>query len=291
MVSSMTGFGKGSVSTDSLSIEVEIKSVNNRFLETSLKIPKTLQSKEYEIREMIRARVKRGKLLVAVQYKKNGFDEGKPVLNQSNLDYAVQFLKQIKKSAKIKEKITLSHLLAFNDIFMADSGDEVEHEFELVRTAVNQAIDELLKMRNKEGEQLAADIVARIASIGETVTKIEELNRNSATEYFEKVKDRARQIIGDLSAYSDRLEMELALLVDKSDITEECVRLSSHLKFFLEALETSNESGRKLNFLCQEINREANTIGSKTMSTEVSHLTVFIKEELERIREQIQNIE
>lgn len=291
MVSSMTGFGKGTSYNGNMNVEVEIKSVNNRFLEISLKMPRTLQSKEYEVREIIRGRVKRGKLLVSIQFKKNGFEEGKPVLNKENLEYAVQFLKQVRKTANIKEKIGLSHILTFTDIFSEDTGDEVEQEFELVKNALNQAIDELLAMRGKEGGQLAADIRERIGIINSTVDRIEELSKGSAQEYYDKLKERAKQLFTDLSMYNERLELELALLVDKSDITEECVRLRSHTRFFLEALDSSQEAGRKLNFLCQEINREANTIGSKTMATEVSHLAVQIKEELERIREQIQNLE
>lgn len=291
MVTSMTGFGKGSVQNDILNVEVEIKSVNNRFLELSLKIPKNLQSKEYEIRELLRSRVKRGKLLVNIQVKKNGIEEGKPVLNKENLDYAVRILKEIKETALLDEEISLSHILNFSDIFNAETADETEQEFNLIREAINMAITELIQMRSREGEQLAGDIRERIFNIQSTVAQIEELSSGTAQVYFEKLKERAKQIIGDMSAYNDRLEMELALLVDKSDVTEECVRLKSHTKFFLEALNSSVEAGRKLNFLCQEINREANTIGSKTLSTEVSHLTVFIKEELERIREQIQNIE
>lgn len=291
MISSMTGFGKGTAQNKNVSVEAEIKSVNSRYLEVSLKLPKNLQSKEYEIRELIRSRIKRGKIILNLQIKKNGLADEKPSLDKENVQYAVHFLKELKKAAKLKDKITLEQLLTFQDLFYADLSEEMESEYQLVREAIEASISELLAMRNKEGEELSKDLAMRINNIQQTVTKIEELSKNSAQENFEKLKERAKQLLGDISAYSDRLEMELAILVDKADITEECVRLNSHAKFFLESLKQSSEVGRKLNFLCQEINREANTIGSKTLSTEISHYTVFIKEELERIREQIQNIE
>lgn len=291
MISSMTGFGKGSVQNDNYSIESEIRSVNSRYLEVSLKIPRNLQGKELEIREFIRSRLKRGKITVNIQIKKNGIDENKPILNPETISYAVNLLEEVKRQSGINENINLSHILAFQDFFFSEAAEESEQEYLLLQQALEEAITDLVKMRTKEGEELAKDITARVLSIDEVVRQIENLNKESTLIFFEKIKDRAKQLFADLNMYNDRLELELALLVDKSDVTEECVRLHSHIKFFLENLKTGAEIGRKLNFLCQEINREANTIGSKALSTEISHQTVFIKEELEKIREQIQNIE
>lgn len=291
MISSMTGFGKGSVQSDNFNIEAEIRSVNSRYLEVSLKIPRNLQSKELELREFIRGKLKRGKITVNIQIKKNGIDENKPVLNPESIAYALNLLEQVKEQSGLEEKISLNHILAFQDIFFAEAAEESEQEFILVKNALDEAINDLVRMRTQEGEELAKDIKARVLSIEEAVNSIEGINKSSTQEFFEKIKERAKQLFGDIKLYSDRLELELALLVDKSDVTEECVRLHSHVKFFLENLKSGVEIGRKLNFLCQEINREANTIGSKALSTEISHQTVFIKEELEKIREQIQNIE
>lgn len=291
MISSMTGFGKGSAQVDNISAETEIKSVNSRYLEISIRLPKSLMNKEFEVREIIRNRIKRGKLTVGIQLKKNGLTDNKPSLNKENIQYAIGILKELKKSAKVTEKITLNHLLTFNDIFLTDIEGESEQEYNVVLESLNSALDEFSTMRNKEGKELAKDLKKRLNNIQDAVLKIEELSKPAVLEYFEKVKERAKQVLGDVSAYTDRIELELALLIDKSDITEEIVRLKSHIKFFLEALEKEAEVGRKLNFICQEINREANTIGSKSLSSEISHHTVFIKEELERIREQIQNIE
>lgn len=291
MISSMTGFGKGTTQADNLTAEVEIKSVNSRYLEISLRLPKSLMNKEYELREVIKNRIKRGKLTVNLQLKRNGLIDNKPILNEENIRYAVSVLNELKNLTGVKENITLSHLLTFNDIFFTDVEDESEQEFKLVLESLNIALDEYTKMRDKEGKELAKDLKQRVNNIQSAVEKIEVLSKTAVVESFEKVKDRARQLLSEASAYTERLELELALLVDKSDITEEIVRLKSHIKFFIESIEIETEVGRKLNFICQEINREANTIGSKSLSSEISHHTVYIKEELERIREQIQNIE
>jgi uncharacterized protein (TIGR00255 family) len=287
----MTGFGKSSFQKDNLHCEAEVKSVNSRYLEISLKLPKSLLNREYEVRELIRNKIKRGKLIVNLQLKKDGFENNQPVLNKDNLKYAISFLKELKKNAKITDRITLGHLLSFQEIFFSETSEESEQEFKVIQESLSEALDELIIMRNKEGEELFKDISLRVINIQKSVEEIEKISKNSIKEYFEKIKERARQIIDNLVEFNDRLELELALLVDKSDVTEECVRLKSHAKFFLETMNNGNDVGRRLNFLCQEINREANTIGSKALSTEISHRIVAIKEEIERIREQIQNIE
>lgn len=291
MISSMTGFGKSTVQKDDLHCEVEVKSVNSRYLEISLKLPKNLFTREYEIREFIRNKIKRGKLIVNIQLKKDGFENSAPVLNKDNLKYAINFLKELKKASKISDKITLGHLLSFQEIFFSQPGEESEEEFKIIQESLNNALDDLIIMRTREGEELYKDIAQRLNNIQKSVEEIENISKDSIKEYFRKLKERAKLIFEDIVEYNERLELELALLVDKSDITEECVRLKSHTKFFLETMNSSNDVGRKLNFLCQEINREANTIGSKALSTSISHKTVSIKEETERIREQIQNIE
>ncbi len=291
MISSMTGFGKGSAFHNGTTAEVEIKSVNSRFLEISLKLPKNLQNKEYDVRELIRKKINRGKITLIVQLKKDETEAGKIHLNEENLSSALGFLKELKKKSKVKDDISLNHILMFRDIFFAEETDESEEEFKLIQKSINEALNNLNEMRKREGEELSIDLNKRIKNIEKTVDKIEEASKIDVKEYFEKVKERAKQMLGEISAYNERIELELALLIDKSDVTEECVRLRSHTKFFLDALKNENEVGRKLNFLCQEINREANTIGSKSLSSEISHSTVFIKEELEKIREQVQNIE
>jgi len=291
MLFSMTGYGRGTTSNKNISIEAEVKSINSRYLDIYFRLPSSLQSKEYELREVIKSKLKRGKVTTIIQIKSSGKDSDVPVLSKDKLKALIGFLKDIKKAARINEKIKLDHLLSFKELYLPDEFEFGEAEFVLVKEALDKAIKDLLKMKKNEGGELAKDLVARIKSIEEKVNAIENESMKSVNEYFSILKERIKSLIEDVTQYSDRLELELAVIAEKSDITEECVRLKSHLKFFLESIEKEEEPGRKLNFICQEMNREANTISSKSLSTEITRNAVLIKEEIERIREQIQNIE
>lgn len=291
MISSMTGFGKAVSLINGFSYEIEVKSLNNRFLEISLKLPQTLLNKEYELKEIIRNKIKRGKIYVNMVIKRESDNGSDLIINQKKLDETMAVLQVIKKELKIKESIKLSHILQFRDLFSHEVDDFSDTDFESLKKTFSEAIENFIKMRNAEGEQLEKDLQQRITNIETAVTEIESLYKNETNEYFEKLKERVKALITDISSYNDRLEFELALLADKSDIAEECVRLRSHLKFFKLALADGSDVGRKLNFLCQEMHREANTISAKAISTQISHISVGMKEEVERIREQIQNIE
>ncbi len=291
MISSMTGYGKGVAENDNFSVELEVKSVNSRFLDIYLKLPNSLMNREYEIREIIKGKISRGKLSVILNLKNNGTAEGIPVIDKVKLKAYLLMLKEVKKVSKITEKVKLEHILYNRDLFLQTDKDYGDEVFKLIRDALESALDNLKKMRRNEGKELAKDLKRRIKIIDEKVTEIQNESGNSTNNYFEKLKERMKSLIEDVTAYSDRLELELALIADKSEITEECVRLRSHLKFFLESMDKDEEPGRKLNFLCQEMNREANTISAKTISTAITHNSVLIKEEIEKIREQIQNIE
>ncbi|HEY6905937.1 MAG TPA: YicC/YloC family endoribonuclease [Ignavibacteriaceae bacterium] len=291
MISSMTGYGKGVAKTDVLTVEIEVKSINSRFLDIYLKLPNSLMNREYEIREFIKTKVSRGKLSVILNLRNTGNAGELPDIDKGKLKAYIATLKEIKKVSKITEKLKLEHLLFNRELFQQNDREYGEEMFELIRKALGSALNELNKMKQNEGKELAKDLKRRIAIIGEKVTEIQNESRRSASVYFDKLKERVKALIEDITAYSDRLELELALIADKAEITEECVRLQSHLKFFLESMEKDEEPGRKLNFLCQEMNREANTISAKTISTGITHNSVLIKEEIEKIREQIQNIE
>lgn len=291
MISSMTGYGKGTAENNNISIEVEVKSVNSRFLDIYLKLPNSLMNREYEIRETIKSKVSRGKLSVILQLKNAGTENGVPQIDKEKLKVYLSTLKEIKKISKITEKLRLEHVLFNRDLFIQNDKEYGEDIFKLLKKALESALDQLKKMRRNEGKELAKDLKRRINIIDEKITIIQNESGKSVNEYYEKLKERMKSMIEDIASYSDRLELELALIADKSEITEECVRLKSHLKFFLESMEQDEEPGRKLNFLCQEMNREANTISAKTISTSITHNSVLIKEEIEKIREQIQNIE
>ena len=291
MISSMTGYGKGVAENSNYSVELEVKSVNSRFLDIYLKLPSALMNREYEIREIIKAKVSRGKLSVILTLKNTGVSNGVPSIDKEKLKAYLTVLKEVKKVSKITEKLKLEHLLYNRDLFLQNDKEYDEEVFKLIKKALESALVQLKKMRQNEGKELAKDLKRRILIIEEKVAEIQNESGNSANEYFDKLKERVKALVEDITSYSDRLELELALIADKSEITEECVRLRSHLKFFLESMENDQEPGRKLNFLCQEMNREANTISAKTISTAITHNSVLVKEEIEKIREQIQNIE
>ncbi len=291
MISSMTGYGKGIAENDIFSVEIEVKSVNSRFLDIYLKLPNSLMNREYEIREIVKNKVSRGKLSVILNLKNTGISNGIPLIDKEKLKAYIAILKEVKKVTRITEKLKLEHLLYNRELFLQNDKEYGEEVFKLIRNALGSALDNLLKMRRNEGKELAKDLKRRIEIIDEKVTEIQNESRISANIYFDKLKERVKILVEDITSYSDRLELELALIADKAEITEECVRLQSHLKFFLESMDKDAEPGRKLNFLCQEMNREANTISAKTISTEITHNSVLIKEEIEKIREQIQNIE
>ena len=291
MIMSMTGFGKGSAGNSKLSAEVEVKSVNSRYLDISLKMSSALSNKEYEIRELIRSKVKRGKIAVIAQIKTSGLVEGETALDKEKLNNFISLLKEIKKTAKLTDKIKLEHLISNRELFLSENMNFTEKEFEFVKKTLNDSLDQLIKMKKDEGKELAKDIRKRIGIISDKIETIQKESIASVTEYFEKLKEKMKLLVQDITPYNDRLELELAVIAERAEITEECVRLNSHLKFFLDSLDKDEEPGRKMNFLCQEMNREANTISSKSISTNITHNIVLVKEEIEKIREQIQNIE
>jgi uncharacterized protein (TIGR00255 family) len=287
----MTGFGKGSAGNSKLSAEVEVKSVNSRYLDISLKMFSALSNKEYEIRELIRSKVKRGKLAVIVQIKTSGPVEGETALDKEKLNNFISLIKEIKKSAKLTDKIKLEHLISNRELFLSENTSFTEIEFEFVKKALSDSLDQLISMKQNEGKELAKDLRKRIGIINDKVDVVQKESIASVAEYFEKLKEKIKLLVQDITPYNDRLELELAVIAERAEITEECVRLKSHLKFFLDSLDKGEEPGRKMNFLCQEMNREANTISSKSISTDITHNIVLVKEEIEKIREQIQNIE
>lgn len=290
MILSMTGYGRSIVVKNKITAEVELKSVNSRFLEIFLKLPFVLSEREYELREILKKKIKRGKLNGVIQFKREGIDEVLKVHDKKLKDY-LALIERIKKTAKIKEEIKLEHILINNNIISSPDTGLTDSEFNLVKTAFGMAIDELIKMKKNEGDELSKDLAKRIILIEKKVVAIEKEFKKSVTDYYQKLKERIEGLIQNSNTDDQRLELELAIIADKADITEECVRLKSHLKFFIESLMKEKEPGRKLNFLCQELNRETNTISSKSISTSITHKAVLIKEQIEKIREQIQNIE
>jgi len=293
MILSMTGFGRGEATKKGTTATAEVKSVNSRYLEVSARLPRTLALRENEIKELIRTKFLRGKINVAVSVISENGSESPLRVNKGAAKLYYSLLNDLKKAVKIQEKISLAHLLQFPDVLEIDvleKGDD--GEWNLAKESLTIALDEAYKMREREGGELAADLKQRILSIDAGITEIEKLVVERIPEAKTRLEERLRQLLSDQTVMDERrLEQEIALMADRLDVTEECVRFRSHNKFFLSAIGEAESPGRKLNFLTQEMNREANTIGAKANDAVISHLVVKIKEELEKIREQLQNIE
>ncbi len=293
MISSMTGFGRGEVSEVRTTVTVELRSVNNRFLEVTSRLPRTMTLRENDIKEIIRRKISRGKVNVVINVTHDNANDLPLKINTAAARAYYKLLTDLKKTVKIQEKVTLEHLMKFPDVLEIDEFDlGDDHEWSLTQKALEKAIDAAVLMRRNEGGELKKDLEARVRIIERLLTEIERIAPARIPDEQTRLRERLKELMSDQAVIDNhRLEFELALFADKLDVTEECVRFRSHNKFFLDALGMEEAAGRKLNFLIQEMNREANTIGSKSNSTEISHKVVSIKEELEKIREQLQNIE
>ena len=291
MLRSMTGFGRGKSISPNYEIESEVKSLNNRYLDISLRLPKELYNREFELRDKIKNAVSRGKISLTITLKRNESAQNNEFLNKSALVNTINLVEEIRKTASIKEEIKLEHLLSLQEHFMEDLTEIDEETFQKILVAVDEALNGMLEMREKEGKELRKDFIERLKFIEDKINEIESLLDSSVKNYFEKLKERAKNLLSDFSQYDERLKIELALLAEKYDVSEEIVRMKSHLKQFSKILDATDAVGKKMVFLIQEMNREANTINNKSISTEISYRAIAIKEELEKMREQAQNIE
>lgn len=293
MIESMTGFGRGTARSEGISVTIEIRSVNSRFCEVSARLPSALAAFETEVQNVVRRELSRGKINVNVQVS-YADEESLPL--QVNVEAARAYgalMRSLKDAAGAEGPIGLDHILKFSDVFLVaePSTAATELAWEVTHRALTDAIGQLKDMRRKEGEALQKDLEERIDTVEQTTEEIRTRAPGRVEQARRRLGERVAQLIGDTRFDSERLELEIALFADRADVTEECIRMQSHIELFRNALTGIEPAGRKLNFLLQEMNREANTIGSKANDAGISHHAVSIKEELERIREQVQNIE
>jgi uncharacterized protein (TIGR00255 family) len=292
MITSMTGFGHGTYSENGLTTTTEIRSVNSRYTEYSIKLPKMISNHENAIKDLMREKIGRGKINIFISFNSEFEDKVSLKINESAAKKYHKLLKDLKRVTKIKEPIKLNHLTSFSEIFEPiDDITDNSFAWSVALNSINLALDNLIKMRDDEGRFLQADLEKRIGILENKITEIEEMAKSRVPVEKQKLMERVKQLIEGYELDENRIETEIALIADKMDITEECVRFRSHNKFFIQCIKSSEQSGRKLNFLIQEMNREINTMGAKANSSEISHTVVEVKEELEKIREQLQNIE
>jgi len=292
MIKSMTGYGRGEWQEGEKRVEVEVKSFNHRFLDISPHLPRRLNSLEAQVRNLIKQRVSRGRVEVSVQIDDSSRVEQKLELD---IDLAKDYhlaLKTLQQELGTPGEIRLETLANFRDIFTRKEVEtDLEKEWASLQVALEAALSNLEQMRRDEGLALRGDFLGRLTAIGDMAREIEK----KAPLALEACRDRLAQRVQELSrgipVDEIRLAQEVAYLAERSDITEELVRIRSHLKQFREMLDDSEPVGRKLEFLLQEINREANTIGSKASDAGIAQEAVEIKSELEKVREQVQNVE
>ncbi len=293
MIKSMTGYSRVQTKEKGVSATVELKSLNGRYLDINCKIPRSLSHREFDIRDMIGNKLERGSVFISatIDYEEGAF----PLkLNYAAAKRCFEDLKNLKSKLKLREAVKIDHLLEFSGDFYERKDDEAsEIEWRPVKSALNKALTSLDNMRKNEGRRIAKDLTARVRKIKNKVEEVDALGVNKIPEEREKLRMKIAQLFETEEIDEQRLQMEIALLADKLDISEECVRMLSHVKFFNEMLKSRKQEpvGKKMNFLLQEMHREVNTIGSKCNDAEIQKQVVYMKEEVERIREQIQNIE
>lgn len=293
MIISMTGFGRGEAADNGLSATVEIKTLNSRYLDITTRLPQKLQQKELAVKELIQKTVSRGKLNVSVYLSTQDTGEPSITVDEQKVKAYAKLLNQVREVAGINKPLDVKNITSFGDVFISKEDDEeiLAQKWTLVEEATKSALVKLMEMRTQEGDQLKKDLLDRVAAIDESLEDILKITNVRSKDIRDKLLERIKQLINDENIDQERLEMEVVVMADKMDITEETVRLKAHLKFFIEAIEQPEPAGRRLNFLTQEINRELNTIGSKANDSTIAHHVVKAKEMLEQIREQVQNVE
>jgi uncharacterized protein (TIGR00255 family) len=294
MIYSMTGYGRSELQRNGFTVRVELRSVNSRFMDLALKTSRELFNFENELKDLIRSKISRGRISAQIACSRDRNDDDLIQVDEAHARSRLRMLQKLVSALGLKDEVTLGHLLSFNDIFVPqeESTDEIDALLSVVRDALTQAINDLREMQLAEGEELAKDLKIRLGQLFDTVMEVETLAKDIPIETLKKLKERVSKLTVPEKLEPNRLEIELALMADRLDITEECVRLKSHIQLFRDTVESSEPaSGKRLGFILQEMNREVNTLGSKSNCIEISHHTVSLKEEIERIREQVQNIE
>ena len=291
-VSSMTGFGRAKELVGDFDITVEIRAVNHRYFEFSSRLPRSFQFLEEKLKSTCHNRIARGKVELSLSLENCAQDAVVFELNEQYTDAYVAALHQLAARYGLRDDISVSSLMRNNDVFTVRRNEADEEAVtEAVLKVTEAALDNFVEMRRVEGKRLADDISSRADTIAEHVSFIEERSPETVAEYRERLEQRIRELLGDASVDEQRLLTETAVFADKIAVAEETVRLRSHLKQLHAMLAAEGEIGRKFDFLIQEMNREANTIGSKAQDLEIGRRVVEIKAEIEKIREQVQNIE
>ena len=288
----MTAFGSAESIKDGLDFIVEIRSGNYRYREIVLRLPQSLQPFEEKVRSVISSKVRRGRIEVSIQIKDNGNKDLKLELNRPLVKAYIQVFKELNDELECKQPIDPSFFSQLKDIIITKQESiNLEDVWPDLEDVINEALRSMEFMRINEGRALEKDFLERLNTITRYIDEIRSRTTTIVESYRDKLRQKINKLIKPIEINEDRLIQEIALMADKSDITEELIRVESHLEQFRNFINQDDVIGRKLDFLLQEINREVNTMGSKAADSLVSQLAVEIKAELEKLREQIQNVE
>jgi uncharacterized protein (TIGR00255 family) len=293
MLKSMTAYAKSEKSQEKFAVLIEIRSYNSRYLDVALRIPHGYLALEEKIKTLIAGKVARGRIEVNLHVRDDAGEAYAFEIDTPKASAYYDSLVQLKDKFNINSEISIDLLVSGGGFIKpAEVGFDMESCWPVFEDCINEALDNLVAMRKKEGDFLETDISARLDGIKESVDQIQKESKDLLSHYQQRLKERIAALTkGIIEIDPDRIAQEAAFLADRSDISEEIVRVSSHIEQFRTIMNSEEPAGRKLNFLMQELNREFNTMGSKTDNTHVSHIIVAVKADLEKIREQLQNVE
>lgn len=291
MIRSMTGYGRGNISKNDREYQIEIKSVNHRYLDISVKMPRQLSYLEDAIKKEISSKVKRGKIDVFITFNNNSL-EGRTIKINTELAHAyITELKKLSEKEDILSDIQVTEISKYPDVLNIQNEQDDDKLKEEVIEVLNNAVDNFIGMRQVEGSKISEDLLKRLDYIQEKVTEISKLSTGLIEEYVVKLETRIKEILKDQEIDKQRLAQEVVIYADKCSVEEEITRLNSHILQFKNLLNSDEAVGKKLDFIVQEMNRETNTIGSKANNLDITNRVIDLKTEIENIREQIQNIE
>lgn len=292
MIKSMTGFGRASAELDGYVITVELKSVNHRYFEFSSRIPRQYGFLDEKIKSYINSKVSRGKVDCFIGIEALNTEAAEVVVNNTLAQAYVKALKELEEKYELKADYGVNAVSRFPDVLVTKKAEEDEEALWIkVKSVADEAIEKFVAMRLREGEKMRDDVLSRAETILSSVEYIEKRSPETVKEYNDKLIERVHELIGDVSLDEARIIQEVAIYADKVAVAEETVRLRSHIDQLKLFLDSDEPVGRKTDFLVQEMNREINTIGSKANDVEIARRVVDVKAEIEKIREQIQNIE
>lgn len=293
MAISMTGFGRGEFKNDNYHFLVECKTINHKYCDINVRLPRKISFLEDKIRNYVKNFVKRGRVDLYIKLDLIGSEDVNLKFDDKLATQYVNILKEIKDKFDLQDDISVMNVAKFPEIVKCEEKEEDEDLYwSMLKEALDMSMEKLTQMRKEEGEKLAIDTIERCDILDNLIDEIEKHSNTVVDEYREKLNNRISEILENPSIIDEnRLAQEVAIFADKSSITEEIVRFRSHIEQLRKTVEKNDSIGRKIDFLIQEMNREVNTTGSKSSNINITNLVVEVKSELEKIREQIQNIE